>query len=210
MFLAVALALGGGARHDAEAQPGFVLRHGTRVALTFGALATLAVMAGPGTPLYQRNVQLLRVGVKIHFVTGAPLIYAALQTLVLSDASRLTDARGLAKEIGLDETRIVAGSNPDMPIYRVWGGPATLYGRSWTPVDPRTLGTSYRNLAGLPATNEGTKLSQAVIVVHTGITYRPALAIPSAGTAGGLPEIVIPDPQSQLRILSTEDVNPPF
>ncbi len=207
LLLALAMTIGGPIPRDAHAQS-FIARHGVAVAATFGALAVAAVIAGPASPIWKQNVSFLRIGMKIHTLTGAPLIYAALQTLVLSDAFFLIGSRALATEIGLDASRIKQ-SKPNMVIYRVWGGGSGQYGPSWTPVDPRTLGSSYRNIAGLPVENDGTHLSQAVVVDDTGIIYRAALPIPLAGTAGGLPEIYVPNAQFQLQILPTEVFAPP-
>ena len=96
----------------------------------------------------------------------------------------------------------------EMIIYRVWGGDAGPLGRSWTPVNPMFIGSAYRNLAGLPDINERTKLSIGILVDHVGVVARPA--IPLDGNRGGLPELRVPNPGTQIRVIHTQIMNPPF
>ena len=95
-----------------------------------------------------------------------------------------------------------------MILYRVWGGDSAELGRSWTPVNPAMIGSAYRDLAGLPAVNDGSMLSIGILTNHIGVFPRPA--IPLDGNRGGLPELVVPSPGSQIRLIHREERNPPF
>ena len=77
-------------------------------------------------------------------------------------------------------------------VYRVYGGTSKKYGRSWTPVDPRTVSKAeYRNLAGLPTSSEGGNTMQFIavglLVDDSGIVKRQALAF--GKNKGGLASI---------------------
>jgi hypothetical protein len=80
-------------------------------------------------------------------------------------------------------------------VYRVFGNRAKAYGRSWTPIDPRTI-PDYASSAGLPKVNAGKYLSEGVLADTNGIVARRAL--PIGGNVGGLVEYVIPDPKNQI------------
>ena len=98
-------------------------------------------------------------------------------------------------------------------VYRVHGGDSGLLGKSWTPVNPRTV-PNYRNAAGLPSggasgvNNTGQFLSEGVLKNPVGITVRPAGGLD--GNLGGLREFVVPNPFEQIIIKSTVPINPPF
>ncbi|KDA53244.1 hypothetical protein EG19_06580 [Thermoanaerobaculum aquaticum] len=92
-------------------------------------------------------------------------------------------------------------------LFRVWGDGSGPWGRSWTPVNPATI-PNYRNAAGLPVTNTGRFVSEAILTDTTGVTTRRAL--PLHGNSGGLPEVVVPKPESQLVLVRVSGVNPPF
>lgn len=81
-------------------------------------------------------------------------------------------------------------------VYRVWGGAARPWGRSWTDVNPLTV-KNYRNLAGLPQTNTAQymtigKLRRGPVSTH------PAYSLD--GNVGGLHEVEIPDSRSQVIV----------
>ena len=92
-------------------------------------------------------------------------------------------------------------------VFRVWGDEAGAWGRSWTTVDPRTV-PGYRGAAGLPNQNTGRFISEGVLQDTKGITLKPA--DPLHGNAGGLPEVVIPNPQNQIRLQNVQGLNPEF
>jgi hypothetical protein len=92
-------------------------------------------------------------------------------------------------------------------IFRVWGDGAGAWGRSWTPVDPRTV-ANFRNIAGLPNQNSGRFVSEGILQNAEGVTTRGAL--PLHGNAGELPELIVPNPQSQISLWNVQGLNPEF
>jgi RHS repeat-associated protein len=92
-------------------------------------------------------------------------------------------------------------------VYRVWGNGAVANGRSWTTVNPASV-PNYRAAAGLPSQNTGRFVSEGVIRDATGITTRTSL--PLGGNPGGLPEVLIPNPSSQVQLTRVSGVNPHF
>jgi hypothetical protein len=114
----------------------------------------------------------------------------------------------------LGADRAVVGTR----IFRVWGrdygAPDLLesqsgpFGRSWTSVDPTTV-TNYRGVAGLPdELNLGRFVTEGILTDTTGVKVTTASEI--GKNAGGLPEIVIPNPQVQIKITKVGGANPSF
>lgn len=101
------------------------------------------------------------------------------------------------------------GVQKGMRVWRVFGGKARPHGQSWTTVNPRTV-PGYRNAAGLPNVNKGTQVVEGILDDITNVTLRPGGAASLDGNAGGLAEVIIPNAQRQVRVLSTSSVNPPF
>src|SRR6185437_10896478 len=91
-------------------------------------------------------------------------------------------------------------------IYRVWGGESGAFGHSWTPVDPGTV-SDFRNAAGLPNRNNGTWTSVGTLTDTAGVSSRSAL--PLDGNQGGLPEYLIPNPQTQIEPKYSINNEPP-
>jgi len=91
-------------------------------------------------------------------------------------------------------------------IYRVWGGESGAFGHSWTPVDPGTV-SDFRNAAGLPNGNNGTWTSVGTLTDTAGVSSRSAL--PLDGNQGGLPEYLIPNPQTQIEPKYSINNEPP-
>lgn len=89
-------------------------------------------------------------------------------------------------------------------VYRVWGDDATAWGRSWTTTDPRKVG-DYRDLAGLPKENTGRFLSEGIVEDASGIRLKSA--DPLHGNTGGLPELVIPNPEQQILLQNVQGIN---
>ncbi len=95
-------------------------------------------------------------------------------------------------------------------VYRVFGGVhAKLYGRSWTPIDPRTV-KNYRDVAGLPTRSEirntGRYIVQGILTDDTGVIRK--MADPLDENIGGLPEYLVPDPKKQIQIISVKRLTP--
>jgi len=92
-------------------------------------------------------------------------------------------------------------------VFRVWGDEAKAWGRSWTTFDPRTV-RGYRGAAALPNQNTGRFMSEGVLQNTKGITLKPA--DPLHGNPGGLPEVVVPNPQKQIKLQNVQGLNPEF
>ena len=103
--------------------------------------------------------------------------------------------------------KIYGTPSPGQRVYRVWGGGARPFSRSWTRIDPRTA-PNYRDAAGLPDSNTGRFVSEGELTDATGVIQRPALSV--HGNRGGLDEVVIPDPRRQVRIERVSGVNPEY
>jgi RHS repeat-associated protein len=110
-------------------------------------------------------------------------------------------ATGVRAASAADE--VAAGAR----LFRVWGGKSTAWGRSWTRVDPRTV-SNYRNAAGLPPGNAGTKLSVGTVIDPAGTRVTTAQRI--GDNLGGLDEVVVPWPKIQLKIEDIFEIDPPF
>ena len=67
---------------------------------------------------------------------------------------------------------------------------------------------NYREEAGLPNGNSGEYLAEGVLTDWTGVVERTSL--PLHGHAGGLPELVVPDPASQIAITAVHELDPPY
>ncbi len=96
-----------------------------------------------------------------------------------------------AKAIGVSE-----GSK----IYRIWGGESSRMGHSWTTVDPASV-KNVRSGLGLSDVNEGTHLTTGVLQDLNGVSFRAAL--PLDGNPGGLTELLIPNPCTQVITITT-------
>jgi hypothetical protein len=92
-------------------------------------------------------------------------------------------------------------------VYRVFGGEARGYGRSWTRVNPHEV-PNYRDVAGLPNQNSGGFVVEGRIIDTTGIQVKTA--DPLHGNKGGLDELVIGNTATQIRFERVYGVNPPF
>jgi RHS repeat-associated protein len=113
----------------------------------------------------------------------------------------------LAKSAATATAKATPSIGEGAKVFRVWGDDAGAWGRSWTTVDPRTV-PNFRNAAGLPTQNSGRFVTEGVLQNTQGVTTRRAL--PLHGNAGGLPEVVIPNPASQVRPLNVQGLNPRF
>jgi RHS repeat-associated protein len=86
-----------------------------------------------------------------------------------------------------------------LTVYRLFGGKSTLFGKSWTNVDPRSM-TNPRDSLGLPDVNTANYLAVGSLVNFSGVTVKPA--DPYDGNRGGGPELVVPRPELQVQIRS--------
>lgn len=72
-----------------------------------------------------------------------------------------------------------------IPVYRVDGGGASMYGRSYSLINPKYV-PNYRNFAGLQKVNSGKYLLKAHIPLRN-IRVGRWFASPLNGNTGGLP-----------------------
>lgn len=93
-------------------------------------------------------------------------------------------------------------------VYRVFGGEAKGVGQYWTTVNPGSV-ANYRSTAGLFPGNTGQFVIQGTITDTSGVTFQFAAPGPG-GVGGGLPEVFVPNPGSQIDITNVSGVNPPF
>lgn len=124
----------------------------------------------------------------------------------LGSSAALLSAPTVASTLGratAAESEMSSGTK----VYRVWGGEAKASGRSWTTVDPRTV-PNYRNAAGLPKQNTGRFLSEGTLTDTSGVSLKSA--DPLHGNAGGLSEVVVPNPGSQIKLQNVQGLNPEF
>ena len=119
----------------------------------------------------------------------------------LSQSGRLSSAAKIGTEV--ESSAVSSGTK----VYRIWGNEAKASGRSWTTVDPRTV-PNYRNAAGLPKQNTGRFLSEGTLSDTRGVSLKSA--DPLHGNAGGLPEVVVPKPESQIMLENVQGLNPEF
>jgi RHS repeat-associated protein len=118
----------------------------------------------------------------------------------------LSFAKRLPAIFAKGSTKGVAAQSETL-VYRVFGGEARGMGHSFTTVEPWTV-PNYRGAAGLPTGNSGSFLLEGVLTDRTGVVFRPSL--PGAGGPGGLAEVLIPNPNSQVRIIRVSGLNPPW
>lgn len=90
-------------------------------------------------------------------------------------------------------------------VYRVYGGKAKAFGKSWTSINPNLV-ENYRNEAGLPIGNTGRFVIEGTI--NKSDILLKKTAAPSVGNEGGLLEYIL-DP-SKVNINRVSGVNPPF
>ena len=116
-------------------------------------------------------------------------------------------ALGVGKLVGKALTsarRIRKGTR----LYRVFGNEAKGLGNYYTTVDPASV-SNFRETAGLFPQNAGTHVLEGTLNNTEGVIIRTAAPGPG-GVGGGLPEVVVPNPASQITIESVSGVNPPF
>ena len=89
----------------------------------------------------------------------------------------------------------------------MWGDGANAWGKSWTTSDP-WFTLAYRDSAGLPAANSGRFLSEGVLRDSAGVQFK--WADPLDGNRGGLPEVIVPDPQTQIYLQHVQGINPEY
>ena len=159
-----------------------------------------------GVPL-AFGAQIVMAGERVG-VEAVEIIYQGGQQLGkgLMQASRLMNRWGL---FGSGEVQSLETGIPQIgqKIYRVWGGEAGSYGKSWTRTDPSTI-SDYRSKAGLPNQNTGRFISEGSLTNIKGVEARSAL--PLHEHPGGLDELLIPNSREQVELENVSGINPQY
>lgn len=120
---------------------------------------------------------------------------------VLSAIPMAGDAAGAA--------RLGIAAQPEITVYRVFGGDARAQGFSWTPINPRTV-SNYRDSAGLPSGGPSGSLNTADFLIQGKVNAADVIKSKSAfaldGNRGGILEFHI-DPIN-VRITDFSVLNP--
>jgi hypothetical protein len=93
-------------------------------------------------------------------------------------------------------------------LYRVFGNEARGLGNYYTTVNPGTV-ADFRTTAGLFPGNSGSFVLEGTLNNTEGVIFRSAAPGPG-GVGGGLPEVFVPNPATQININRVSGVNPPF
>ena len=136
---------------------------------------------------------------------------------VVSTEARLSDEAvreniALGYDVASDDAVAARGGagavKEGAAVFRVFGGEARGLGKSWTTVNPGEV-ANFRRGAGLFPGNTGQFVIEGRLTNTEGVLLRDALRGPS-GVGGGLPELVIPNPGSQVCLICVSGANPPF
>jgi len=93
-------------------------------------------------------------------------------------------------------------------VYRVFGGEARGLGYYYTTMNPANV-PNYRAAAGLFPRNSGSFVLEGTLTNTNGVMLRTAVPGPG-GIGGGLPEVFVPHPGTQIVIRAVSGVNPSF
>jgi RHS repeat-associated protein len=88
-------------------------------------------------------------------------------------------------KIGIGSTAVKGIGNIRVPVYRVYGGGSSMYGKSYSLINPKFV-PNYRNFAGLPNVNTGQYLLRGKLPLKD-INVGRWFAAPLDGRTGGLP-----------------------
>jgi RHS repeat-associated protein len=127
---------------------------------------------------------------------GAPLLRAGAAA-VESTAGATEVATGTASTAARGTT-----------VYRVFGGNAKPFGQFWTTTNPLSV-ENFRIAAGIFPENTGEFFAEGTLTDTEGVTFSPAAPGPG-GVGGGLPQVEIPDPVTQICLVCVYEVTPPF
>jgi hypothetical protein len=100
------------------------------------------------------------------------------------------------------------GASQGMQLFRVFGDDAKGLGNYYTTVDPSTV-ANFRDAAGLFPGNTGRFVLEGTLNDTEGVIVRTAAPGPG-GAGGGLPEVYVPNPQTQINIRNVSGINPPY
>jgi len=136
-------------------------------------------------------------------------ISTSAETTASADSLGTTSSNTASATSSVESTQAVENTGVDAgtTVYRVFGGDSPAFGHSWTDVDPSLI-SNYRYYAGLPDCNSGQFVIQGYLTDMTDVEFRSALSLD--GNVGGLSELLIPDPSSQIEITNVNIANPNF
>lgn len=101
-----------------------------------------------------------------------------------------------------------AATAGEITLFRVFGDEAQGLGKYHTTVDPAVV-EDYRTVAGLYPGNSGSFVLEGTLNDTEGVTFTQAAPGPG-GVGGGLPEVYVPNPETQITIQRVSGVNPSF
>jgi RHS repeat-associated protein len=110
--------------------------------------------------------------------------------------------------VGEASEAIGGGAQQGMRLYRVFGDEAKGLGQYYTTVNPADV-ADFREAAGLFPGNSGRFVLEGVLQDTEGVQVGVAEAGPR-GVGGGLPQVFVPNPTSQISVLRISGVNPRF
>ncbi|MFZ0916577.1 MAG: RHS repeat-associated core domain-containing protein, partial [Candidatus Udaeobacter sp.] len=158
-------------------------------------------------------------------MTGGPEYRGLLQSYHAWVANNRAAAPGFAQAVlrAVDETggigmglpagaittaASVTAAGEGTQVFRVFGNEAKGLGQYYTTVNPAAV-ANYRKTAGLFPGNSGQFVLQGTLKNTEGVILSRAAAGPG-GIGGGLPQVFVPSPQTQINILRVSGVNPEF
>lgn len=162
---------------------------------------------------YRCNVHGVRVAGGEFACDGRGHVYPAplgnLSDPIFDAALAGTLGAGYGVVRGLLTGAAEAGVGEGTYIYRVFGGEESQGLSPYsTTVNPGDVG-DYRLAAGLYPGNEGRFVIEGVLTDTEGVVVGTAAPGPG-GVGGGLPQVFVPNPGSQITIIRVSGVNPPF
>ncbi|HEV7765460.1 MAG TPA: RHS repeat-associated core domain-containing protein [Thermoanaerobaculia bacterium] len=135
-----------------------------------------------------------------------PEIPSADKPLVLDPENRPVEtAINMAKIAAIVSPVYRMLTRPSVLVFRVHGGGARQFGRSWTRVDPTNV-ANYREAAGLPNANTGEYVTTGIVKVKD--IKKVTKAIPLDGNSGGADEVIIENSKRSVKVIKTTKVDP--
>lgn len=108
--------------------------------------------------------------------------------------------RGVAGVLRLGVLASKIGSI-SIPVYRVYGGSAYAFGKSWSLINPKLYGSTYRFFGGIPNANTMQFMARGTTELRNIQWIRPAVPIFKEGSFGHfVPEVLLKNP-SKVELL---------
>ena len=131
-------------------------------------------------------------------------IVLGLATEGLGDALFAPELLSASRAVSAGRTATAEGTQ----LFRVFGNEAKGLGQYYTTVNPGSV-ANFREAAGLFPGNSGQFVLQGTLKDTAGVIFRGAAPGPG-GVGGGLSEVFVPNPQTQINILRVSGANPAF